>query len=44
MPENRLLSALRIALHRVLEHLGLAAPPIHYIGGSDTASAASAKG
>ena len=35
MPENRLLTALRTALRLALEHLGLAAPPIHYIGGSD---------
>lgn len=36
MPENRLLTALREALRHVLEGLGLAAPPIHYVGGSDT--------
>ena len=35
MSENRLLTALRSALRLALEHLGLAAPPIHYIGGSD---------
>lgn len=35
MSENRLLTALRTALRLALEHLGLAAPPIHYIGGSD---------
>ena len=36
MPENRLLTALREALRHVLEGLGLAAQPIHYVGGSDT--------
>ena len=36
MPENRLLTALREALRHVREGLGLAAPPIHYVGGSDT--------
>ena len=35
MSENRLLTALRSALRLALEHLGLAAPPIHYIGGCD---------
>ena len=35
MSENRLLTALRTALRLALEHLGLAAPPIHYLGGSD---------
>ena len=37
MSENRLLTALRSALRLALEHLGLAAPPIHYIGSTPTA-------